>query len=287
MVGMGFLGSAPFVLSIDIASGILDAAKAIVEITIGRERHDVRGRLLMLDAMGSNQEAFSKVFLLLGAALPAWLLAQPIAQGIGESQVLGVKDWHPAGATSALLLSAVVIWFLSRALATTQRLARRIVDEVRRQRQGRRRDSPDVEMTPCLDIGSRVALQHTAASAVLVTTLPVCVFGLIRTLYGAQLSSVAISVGIIATTLFFSMGATLLTLAAATWSAARKQLQLGPQSNLQQQTEDGQLSEAPASLGTLTGDTVGDFCKDIVQPLTLLLITFLPLLALAGAPFLR
>lgn len=284
LVGMGFLGSAPFVLSLDLAAGVTDAARAMVEMTIGRERRDVRGRLVLLDAVGDGQEAFARSFLLVGAAISIWLIVRP---AMPEEAASGVASAHPILVGSAVLLVAFMTWFIARALVATQRIARRIVDEIRRQRGGRRPSAPEVEQTPCVDIAARLSMRHTSGSAIVTLVVPLALLAVVRAAGGPAIFSDAVSIALVATTLTCLLGATMFGAAAAAWAGSRKHLLSGPRGGRHAENEQGEVIESPAYLATLTGDTVGDLAKDVALPIALALVKFFPLLVLASLPFFR
>ncbi|HTN84628.1 MAG TPA: sodium/proton-translocating pyrophosphatase, partial [Sorangium sp.] len=71
---MGMLGTAGYVLAMDAFGPIVDNAGGIVAVTVARERPDVRGRTLVLDAVGNTTKALTKAYTAGVAALASLLL---------------------------------------------------------------------------------------------------------------------------------------------------------------------------------------------------------------------
>ncbi len=59
---MGMLGIAAYVLAMDGFGPIVDNAAGIIEMTVARERPDVRGRTVVLDAVGNTVKALTKAW---------------------------------------------------------------------------------------------------------------------------------------------------------------------------------------------------------------------------------
>src|SRR5262249_7132507 len=56
----GMLGTAGYVLAMDAFGPIMDSAGGIVEMTVARERPDVRGRTIVLDVVGNTAKALAR-----------------------------------------------------------------------------------------------------------------------------------------------------------------------------------------------------------------------------------
>ncbi len=135
---------------------IADNAAGIVEMTVARERPDVRGRTVVLDAVGNTVKALTNAWAAGAAALSSVLL---VAAYLNEVQRRLGAPAHPlpspAGAVAAVPPSAaegfvlhldrpevaiaavlgvlLVVWLASRCIVGVARPARRVVEEVRRQ----------------------------------------------------------------------------------------------------------------------------------------------------------
>ena len=190
---MGMLGPAAYlVLALDAFGPIVDNAAGIVEMTVGRERPDVRGRTVVLDAVGNTVKAFTKAWAGGAAALGSMLLVAAYLDEVrrrlapaagrllagrrrrrrGRELVL-----HPRAARRCFLGGggrdrACALWLaLRRCIIGVARPARRLMDEVRRQLKDRPADFvPDHEA--CIDVVSRAALRHMLAPAVVAVLAP-------------------------------------------------------------------------------------------------------------------
>src|SRR5690606_25055478 len=54
---VGLAGTSSYGLASEAAASFIDAAGGLVEVALGRERPDVRGRTLLLDAIGTSAKA--------------------------------------------------------------------------------------------------------------------------------------------------------------------------------------------------------------------------------------
>ncbi len=76
---MGMLGTASYVLSMDAFSAVADNAGGLVEMTIARDRPDVRGRTMVLDSVGNTLKCLTKAYGNGAAALASLLLVAAYA----------------------------------------------------------------------------------------------------------------------------------------------------------------------------------------------------------------
>ncbi len=167
VAAMGLLTTAPYVLAMGTLGAILDGASGVVVMSFGRDRPDVRGRAMVLDAVGNTARAHSRTYLV-GAtvlgALPlvgAFVLeaqrragpilaavavpAAPAPVGSAAMQALHLEAApHLSSAqglevyVGALLGVVLVAWFAGRCVGATSRTARRVLDEAVRQIDARR-----------------------------------------------------------------------------------------------------------------------------------------------------
>jgi K(+)-stimulated pyrophosphate-energized sodium pump len=178
VAAMGLLATAPYVLSMGTLGAILDGASGVVVMSFGRDRPDVRGRAMVLDAVGNTARAHSRAYLV-GAALVGALplvggfvlearrragpvlaalnapAAAPSAAPVASAAVPAASAVAPSaphadlaaavGATPGLAVYVggflgllLVVWFSVRCLAAVSRTARRVLDEAVRQIEARR-----------------------------------------------------------------------------------------------------------------------------------------------------
>src|SRR5206468_4186418 len=122
---------------------IVDNAGGIIEMTVARERPDVRGRTVVLDAVGNTVKTVTKAYAAGTAALGSLLLvAAFVVEVRRRAGVLGSRGQigamhldlgRPEIYLGALIGILLVFWFASRSILGVVRPARRVLDEVRRQ----------------------------------------------------------------------------------------------------------------------------------------------------------
>lgn len=173
VAAVGLLAMAPYVHATEALGAILDGARGIVEMSFGRDRPDVRGRAMALDALGATVRVYTRAYLVGAAALGALPLvgafvieahrraevvlaavavpAAPASVGsVAPSSAslplpshLGVVAplWSTQGLevyVGALLGVMLVAWYAGRCLGGASRAARRLADEAARQIDARR-----------------------------------------------------------------------------------------------------------------------------------------------------
>ncbi|MFO0616020.1 MAG: sodium/proton-translocating pyrophosphatase [Polyangiaceae bacterium] len=296
---LGFVGSTPYLTSLAASATMIDAAAGVVVMSVGRDRPDVRGRLLVLDTIGATAKAHARLHsAMLGIFASALLVAAflRVTRGAtaGGASALG----QPVCYVAAIFGVGFVAWLLARATGGVARCSRRVLDEVRRQLGGRARAKPSdqprseddgaavtADYGPCVEIASRFALRHLLLPGVGAIALPVLAFLGVRLLArppfdvstSEAIATLAISVGV---------GALLVSVAVASagagWSNAKKYVV----------THGGRLlvddggADNPTYVAASVGDAIGDALKDVGVPAIQLFARLLPVIALVMAPFL-
>ena len=299
---MGLLGAAGYVLSADGFGPIIDSASGIVQMAVARERPDVRGRTLVLDAVGNTVKTWTKGFAAASAALtalmllPAFLdnahrrtlsaaeLAKPAARsGLAIAFRLDRPEVVVAGVFGVLL----ILWVASRSISSTVRSARRVVDEARRQLRGRPPGTPS-DHEAVIEMLTRGALRQMLAPALVSAAAPVTVGVALRfaKVEGyPSLASDAVAAFLLAATTAGVLSSLLLAHAGGAWDNAKKYIATGAHGGRYLVDELGGRADNPTYTAAIVGDTVGDALKDAVCPPVLLLVQLLPLLALIFLPF--
>lgn len=295
---VGMLGVSPFVLSVGSFAPIVDNASGIVEMTVGRERPEVRGRTALLDAVGNSAKAFANVTAGVSSVLGALLL---VAAFVGEARRLGrgaeaalvrveslaVRADRPEVLVGALLGLALVLWLSAHAMTGTLRAARRVLDEVRRQL----RDLPPgvpPKPEPCVEIAAAAGLRAMVAPAVLVLGVPVTLGVALRLLRGpdnpwSAVDSVAAL--LVAATAAGALGSLLLGSSGGAWDNAKRYIATGAHGGTHLVDDGGERLANPGYVAAAVGDSVGDPLKDVAAPVLHALVKLLPASALVFLPF--
>jgi K(+)-stimulated pyrophosphate-energized sodium pump len=178
LAAMGLLASAPYLLTIDGLGPIVDGAGGILEMSLARDRPDVRGRATVLDALGNTARAQTRAYLVGAAVLGAVPLVAAFVlearRRAGPLLAAALADASPAPSAPAAASSAaapappaaaphavhvasraigleglevylgalvgvvLVAWLAFRCLGAVSRTARRVLDEAGRQIEARR-----------------------------------------------------------------------------------------------------------------------------------------------------
>ena len=300
---MGMLGTASYVLSMDAFGAIADNAGGLVEMTIARDRPDVRGRTMVLDSVGNTLKCLTKAYGSGSAALASLLLVAAYADearrraGLGAPGALGGKSAaastiHLAldrpeiylGALAGILL---VFWVASRAILGVARSGRRVLDEARRQLKDRPAGFvPDHEA--CVEMVSRVALRHMITPALVAAGAPIAVGLALRFARSEDNPLVAadsVAALIMAGTVAGVLGSLLLGNAGAAWDNAKKYIATGAHGGRHLVDETGARVDNPTYSAALVGDTFGDPLKDTAGPAMHVLVKMLPVVTIVFLPF--
>lgn len=304
---IGMLGPSGYLLALDGAATIVDAASGVVVTTVGRDRPDVRGRLLVLDTVGTASKALSRVH---GAGVAGLSALLPISAFLGEAHRRAGASPAGSGAEPATFAAAIagvllVLWLVGRTSTGVARAGRRIAEEVRRQLEGRAqaardlpgprsegsraRENPAVDHGPCVEMASRLALRLMLAPGLVAVVGPGLVALGLRLLKSedSPLTAVdSVAALLVAATVAGVLGSLLLGTAGAAWGNAKKYIVTGAHGGRLLVDETGARAENPTFFAAFVGDTVGDPLKDAALPVALVFIKMLPVLALVLLPFL-
>ncbi|AKT40172.1 sodium/proton-translocating pyrophosphatase [Chondromyces crocatus] len=290
---MGLLGLVGYVLAMDALGPIVDEAGGIVAVTVGRERPDVRGRTLVLDAVGNTAKAATKVYASGAAALASLLL---IAAYLDESrrrasvvnqQILAVRLDRPEVYLGALVGILLVLWLASRCIRNVLQTVRRVVDEVRRQATN---PPPGFigDYDPCVEMISRAALRQMIWPAVICAAAPIAVgltLRFARTEDNPLVAADSVAALLMAGTVAGVLGSLLLGNTGATWDNAKKYIVTGAHGGRYLVDETGARSDNPTYGAAAVGDAIGDPLKDAAGPAIHVLVKVLPAVTIVFLPF--
>ncbi|MFO0589521.1 MAG: sodium/proton-translocating pyrophosphatase [Polyangiaceae bacterium] len=294
---MGLLGAAGYVLSADGFGPIIDSASGIVQMAVARERPDVRGRTLVLDAVGNTVKTWTKGYASASAALAALMILPAYVDAAHKSALtaaeqsrvkgLAFRIDRPEVIVAAMIGVLLVLWVTSRSIASTARSARRVADEARRQLRGRPPgETPDHEAV--IEMLTRASLRQMFLPAVVSAAAPVLV-GLALRFAKVEgypsLATDAVAAFLLAATTAGVLSSLLLAHAGGAWDNAKKYIATGAHGGRYLVDELGGRADNPAYTAAIVGDTVGDALKDAVCPLVCSLVQLLPLLTLIFLPF--
>lgn len=292
---IGMLGPVGYLLALDAFGPVVDNAGGIVEMTIARDRPDVRGRTVVLDTVGNTVKAISKSHTAAVAAMAAMLLVVSFSDEVRrralslglKAEVFAVRADRPALYIGALLGVLLVVWLAGRCTDSVLRTSRRLIDEVRRQVRDRPSGVlPDHEA--CVEMVARAALRHTIVPAVVSVTMPVFVglaLRFARTEDNPLLAADAVAALIVAGTVAGVLGSLLMGNAGSAWDNAKKYIVTGAHGGRFLVDETGARSDNPSYTAAVVGDTVGDPLKDAAGPAVYVLVKMLAIVTIVFLPF--
>jgi len=265
---MGMLSNLTYVLAMDVFGPITDNAAGIVEMSpdCPGEARDIMDRL---DAAGNTTKAFTKGFAVGSAGLACFLLFRAfldIAEGKYGQSDLQIDIVQPEIFCGGLIGGATVLLFVAFAMHAVGSTAQEVVGEVRRQFRltpGIVSGASKPDYARCVTIVSRAAIRKMLKPGMLVLLMPILVGG------GFHLAGVWVNnnrdplIGAKCMTSYLvcsSMTAMLVALflnnGGGAWDNAKKYIEAG--------NHGGKGSDAHKA--AVTGDTVGDPCKDTAGP---------------------
>lgn len=292
---VGMLGTAGYVLAMDGFGPIIDNARGIVEMTVAQDRPDVRGRALVLDAVGNTVKAQTKAYAAGAAALASLLLVAAYLDEVRrrgamlgkEVDIGSIRVDRPEVYLGALIGILLVFWLASRCILGVVRAARRVVDEARRQLKDRPSGLvPDYDA--CVEMVSRAALQHMIAPALTAAGTPILVglaLRFARTEDNPLVAADSVAALIMAGTVAGVLGSLLLGNAGGAWDNAKKYIATGAHGGRHLVDETGARVDNPTYTSALVGDTVGDPLKDTAGPAMHVLVKMLPVVTIVFLPF--
>jgi K(+)-stimulated pyrophosphate-energized sodium pump len=276
---MGMLGTAGYILAMDVFGPITDNAGGIVEMS--RQPESVRDKTDRLDSVGNTTKALTKGYAIGSAALAAFLLFSAYLDEVRNytGETLEVDLSKPVVFVAGLLGAMLVFWFSSLAMTAVRKAASSVITEVRRQfreRPGIMKGTEDPDYAACVDIVTVGALKAMVLPGALVVLFPIVVglvfkhFGPRNEYLGAESVAALLMVGTIAGILM----AGFLNNGGGAWDNAKKYIETG--------AYGGKRSEAHKA--AVVGDTVGDPFKDTAGPSLHVLVKLLSTITLVLAP---
>ena len=272
---MGMLGTAGYILAMDVFGPITDNAGGIVEMS--KQPEEIRNITDRLDSVGNTTKALTKGYAIGSAALAAFLLFSAYLDEVRNYRggvPIKVDLARPEVFVAGLLGAMLVFWFSSLALTAVRKAASSVITEVRRQfreRPGIMLGTESPDYGTAVDIVTVGALKAMIAPGALVVLFPIVV-GIVFKQFGVGAEAVAafLMIGTIAGILM----AGFLNNGGGAWDNAKKYIEEG--------NHGGKRSDAHKA--AVVGDTVGDPFKDTAGPSLHVLIKLLSTITLVLAP---
>jgi K(+)-stimulated pyrophosphate-energized sodium pump len=276
---MGMLGTAGYILAMDVFGPITDNAGGIVEMS--RQPESVRDKTDRLDSVGNTTKALTKGYAIGSAALAAFLLFSAYLDEVRNltGRTLHVDLSKPVVFVAGLLGAMLVFWFSSLAMTAVRKAASSVITEVRRQfkeRPGIMAGTEDPDYAACVDIVTVGALKAMILPGALVVLFPI-VIGVVFKRFGAPgefIGAESVAALLMVATIAGILMAGFLNNGGGAWDNAKKYIETG--------AYGGKRSEAHKA--AVVGDTVGDPFKDTAGPSLHVLIKLLATITLVLAP---
>ncbi|MBX9929830.1 MAG: sodium-translocating pyrophosphatase [Gemmatimonadaceae bacterium] len=276
---MGMLGTAGYILAMDVFGPITDNAGGIVEMS--QQPPEIRDKTDRLDSVGNTTKALTKGYAIGSAALAAFLLFSAYLDEVKNytGQTLHVDLSKPQVFVAGLIGGMLVFWFSSLAMTAVSKAAQSVITEVRRQF----REKPGImdgtekpDYGACVDIVTVGALKAMVLPGALVLAFPVGVGLTFKHLGGADqyLGAEAVAGFLMVATIVGILMAGFLNNGGGAWDNAKKYIETG--------VYGGKKSDAHKA--AVVGDTVGDPFKDTAGPSLHVLIKLLSTITLVLAP---
>jgi K(+)-stimulated pyrophosphate-energized sodium pump len=271
---MGMLGTAGYILAMDVFGPITDNAGGIVEMS--EQPESIREKTDRLDAVGNTTKALTKGYAIGSAALAAFLLFSAYLDEVRilTGTELTVNLAKPQVFVAGLLGAMLVFWFSSLAMTAVRKAAQSVIEEVRRQFRempGIMKGTQQPDYGRCVDIVTVGALKAMVFPGALVVLFPIVV-GLVFKQLG--IGAEAVAAFLMIATIAGILMAGFLNNGGGAWDNAKKFIETG--------MYGGKKSDAHKA--AVVGDTVGDPFKDTAGPSLHVLVKLLSTITLVLAP---
>jgi len=278
---MGMLSTVVFVLAMDVFGPITDNAGGIVEMS--EQPEHVRDITDVLDAVGNTTKAITKGFSVGSASLACFLLFSAFLDEVAE--IAGIPFDKVDIATPEVFIggfagATLVFYFSGVCMTAVGNAAQEVVNNVREQfrlKPGIMNYTEKPDHQQCVSIVTQAALREMVFPGLIATIVPLMIGVVFRTVSGHEdrlIGAKATASFLMFATATGVLLAIFLNTAGGAWDNAKKYIERG--------VHGGKKSDAHKA--AVTGDTVGDPCKDTAGPSLHVLIKLLSTITLVCAP---